>query len=80
MQSNVLVDSLEIAKLTDFGISYRIGHPNLQFENDVGTYRYSAVEAMDPYGDRPITVAMDVWAFAMTVLEVRRECDLSSFS
>ena len=48
VQSNVLVDDLWTAKLVDFGVSYRIGYPNLQLENDAGTYRYSAVESMDP--------------------------------
>ena len=79
VQSNILVDNLETAKLSDFGISLRIDYPNLQFENDVCTYRYSAVESMNPYGDRPITTAMDVWAYAMTALEVRHEYNLSSF-
>ena len=61
------------ASITDFGLSRILEVSGFTTKSISGTYRWMAHELLAPEGDNipKVTAASDVWAFAMTVLEVR---------
>lgn len=67
--SNVLVSSDRRALLTDFGLS-TLNIPTLNLTFDAirgGSLHWMAPELL---GDGPASIASDVWAFGMTILEL----------
>lgn len=66
-----------MASISDFGLSRVLETTGFTTKAVGGTCRWMAQELLDPpeeddEGDTPlVTTASDVWAFAMTVLEVR---------
>ena len=60
-------------RITDFGLSRILGESGFTTKSVGGTYRWMAPELLAPEGEvvPQVTVASDVWAFGMTVLEVR---------
>lgn len=78
LQSNILITDNGEASLTDFGLSRILHTSGFTTDTASGTLRYLAPElfSISAEGeDEPIprvTIPTDVWAFAMTVVEVRR--------
>jgi serine/threonine protein kinase len=68
LQVNILIVNAHQARIGDFGSARLEDDPN---ESAIGTPRWMAPVLHDPYADDPLTSrASDVWAFALTVLEV----------
>ena len=61
------------ACIADFGLSRILEASGFTTKSVGGTFRWMAHELLAPEGDSipQVTAASDVWAFAMTVLEVR---------
>jgi serine/threonine protein kinase len=61
------------AYIADFGLSRILGESGFTTKSVSGTYRWMAPELLAPEGEYvpQVTTASDVWAFGMTVLEVR---------
>ena len=61
------------ACIADFGVSRILGEPGFTTNSVCGTYRWMAYELLASGGESipQVTAASDVWAFGMTVLEVR---------
>lgn len=71
---NILVNDKNEASLTDFGLSRVQNISGFTTKTGSGTTRWQAYELLAPCeGDTipRVTKATDVWAFAMTVVEVR---------
>jgi len=73
--SNVLINDIGRACLADFGLSRILGESGFSTKTESGTWRYMAHELITPCGQEeelnpPVTAATDVWAFAMTVIEI----------
>lgn len=67
--TNILMNDRLEASLTDFGISRILEMSGFTTKTMSVTWRYAAPELLDNEEPR-VTAATDVWAFAMTVLEV----------
>ncbi|PFH52168.1 hypothetical protein AMATHDRAFT_122967, partial [Amanita thiersii Skay4041] len=73
--SNILVNDKDEACLTDFGFSRMLESTGFTTKNLGGTCRWMAFELLDEHEEdadqapKP-TTATDVWAFAMTILEI----------
>jgi len=65
-QLNILIDDDEKAVLSDFGLS----HTSYQDSQSRGMYRYMASELLSNVHNFHTTPASDVWAFAVTMLEL----------
>ena len=65
------------ACITDFGLSRVLGELGFTTKSVAGTCRWMAYELITPSNEGEeetipqVTAATDVWAFGMTVLEVR---------
>jgi serine/threonine protein kinase len=74
-QTNILVNDKHEACLADFGLSRVLGESGFTTTSVGGTSRWMACELImssNEEGNVPqVTAASDVWAFSMTVLEVR---------
>jgi len=70
--SNVLVNDEHEAHIADFGLSRILGESGFTTKSVGGTYRWMAPELLAPRGESipQVSVASDVWAFGMTVLEI----------
>jgi serine/threonine protein kinase len=81
-QSNILINGNGEASLADFGLSRILEKSGFTTRTTSGTWRYMALELVSPPGGEyedfipRVTAATDVWAFAMTVVEV---CDSICF-
>jgi serine/threonine protein phosphatase PrpC/tRNA A-37 threonylcarbamoyl transferase component Bud32 len=64
--ANVLLDEANHAKLTDFGVSTRLGRPSENYTAETGTYRNMAPEVIlhKPYGAK-----CDVYSYAILLWE-----------
>jgi serine/threonine protein kinase len=69
MQSNILIKDDGEAALADFGLS-RILEVSGFTTKISGTWRYMALELLGEGAPR-VTAESDIWALAMTVVEVR---------
>jgi serine/threonine protein kinase len=74
-QSNILVNDKNEASIADFGLSRILETSGFTTKSIAGTSRWMACELIAPEEedeDHPpeLTKATDVWAFAMTVIEV----------
>lgn len=67
--TNILMNDRLEASLTDFGLSRILEMSGFTTKTMSVTWRYAAPELLDNEEPR-VTAATDVWAFAMTVLEV----------
>jgi serine/threonine protein kinase len=70
LQGNILIDDDGRVSLIDFGLS-RILKISGFTTKISGTIRYMAVELLEAEDVAKVTAPTDVWAFAMTVIEVR---------
>ncbi|KAF7968619.1 hypothetical protein HWV62_30013 [Athelia sp. TMB] len=72
--SNILINDEREASISDFGLSRLLQYTGFTTKVVGGTYRWMAFELVNPENDEEeepaITTATDVWAFAMTVLEI----------
>lgn len=73
--SNVLVNDDHDACLTDFGLARTLETSGFTTESVCGTCRWMAYELIAPCEEEEesvprVTVATDIWAFGMTVLEI----------
>jgi serine/threonine protein kinase len=66
LQKNILINDNGEACITDFGVARAVECSG--FTTIAGSYRWMAPEFFDEISS--LTTAVDVWAFAMTVLEV----------
>ena len=77
LQSNILINDIGEASLTDFGLSRILEKSGYTTTTASGTLRYMAHELYSIFegadeGFIPrVTEATDVWGFSMTVVEVR---------
>jgi serine/threonine protein kinase len=77
--SNILINDNGEASLTDFGLSIILQTSGFTTKTASGTMRYMAPELYsicDEENEDPIprvTMATDVWAFAMTIIEIFTE-------
>lgn len=76
LQSNILVSDEGRACLTDFGLSRILEATGFTTKSVGGTWRWQAYELIAPNEEDEdstpkVTEATDVWAFGMTVIEVR---------
>jgi len=76
--SNILINDQGEANITDFGLSRILEVSGFTTKTAAGTYRYMAPELYsvceEEDADAPrVTVATDVWAFSMTVVEICTE-------
>ena len=72
LKANILINDQGDVCITDFGLS-RILECSGFTTRPGGTLRWMALELIPvDDADRRVTTYTDVWAFAMTVLEVRR--------
>jgi serine/threonine protein kinase len=71
LQSNILINDEGKASLTDFGLSIILHASGFTTKTTAGTWRFMAPELMaaDDIYTR-VSKATDVWAFAMTIIEV----------
>jgi hypothetical protein len=77
-QSNVLIDGAEHARICDYGLAFIIEPSEFTSIKTAGACRWTAPEIMNPPEDAPpfnnslalFTTESDIYAFAMTVLEV----------
>jgi len=73
---NVLVNDQGEASVVDFGLSRILETPGFTTKTESGTWRWMAYELLSSCGGEgeefnpPVTKETDVWAFAMTVVEV----------
>jgi len=60
------------ARIADFGLSRILGESGFTTKSVGGTYRWMAPELLAHRGESvpQVTMASDVWAFGMTVLEI----------
>ena len=60
-------------RIADFGLSRILGEPGFTTKSVGGTYRWMAPELLAPGEESvpQVTMASDVWAFGMTVIEVQ---------
>lgn len=85
-QVNVLISDDGAACLSDFGLSRILQTSGFTTKNVAGTYRWMALELLDPVvrddgeSDCLATTASDVWALAMTILEVSQHSNLARTS
>lgn len=81
-QSNVLIDDAGNARLTDFGLARILQTSGYTRTIASGTVRWMARELVtlseegERKSDQQVTVEADVWAFAMTVIEVGIQCSV----
>jgi len=70
--SNVLVNDEHEVRIADFGLSRILGEPGFTTKSVGGTYRWMAPELLAPGEESvpQVTMASDVWAFGMTVIEI----------
>lgn len=77
-QANVLVDDLGNAVLADFGLTFIVNQSEFTTTKIAGPARWTAPEILEvPDDDEeinepPYTTKSDVFAFAMTIIEVRK--------
>lgn len=73
----MLINDNGEACLTDFGLSRILQTSGFTTKTSSGTWRFMALELIEGEDEETlpkVTKASDVWAFAMTVLEVCRLC------
>lgn len=76
LQSNILINDNDQASVADFGLARTLQKTGLTTQLGPGTPRFMAPELVNlkeeenEFGTR-VTKDSDVWAFAMTVIEVR---------
>lgn len=64
---NVLLDSHNVAKLTDLGLAVQLHDSNLQANTFAGTFSYMAPEL---FGSTKCTTKADVWALGVLLYEL----------
>lgn len=73
-QANVLISDKGIPLLADYGVTFVIDHGEFTTNKIAGPARWTAPEILDPLdGDEnepPYTFKSDIFAFAMTMVEV----------
>lgn len=73
-QSNILIGDCEEAILSDYGLSRILERSGFTTTTQSATWRYMAPELLSVRDDAEhsprVTMATDVWSFAMTVIEV----------
>ena len=74
-QANVLIDEAGCPVLADYGLTFIIDTSSFTSARTVGLSRWTAPELMElppegQEGSPPYSTASDIFAFAMTVIEV----------
>ena len=70
-----MIDERKNPVIADFGLTFIIDHGEFTTNKIAGPARWTAPEILDPPGDNendpPYSKASDVFAFGMTMIEVR---------
>lgn len=74
-QANIMIDNKQQPVIADFGLTFVIDHGAFTTNKIAGPARWTAPEILDPPGEHedvpPYSHASDVFAFGMTMIEVR---------